>query len=76
MQQILKADSGGPLTYKSGDQHTLIGDVSFGGYWGCGLAGKYSVFGRISHFRTWIEKEMKKLEAPRYCTGGPDADSL
>ena len=27
---ILKGDSGGPLTHKSGDQHVLIGDVSWG----------------------------------------------
>ena len=25
-----KGDSGGPLTYESGNQHILIGDVSFG----------------------------------------------
>ena len=72
---ISKADSGGPLTYKSGDQHILIGDVSFGGHWGCGKEGKYSAFGRISHFRKWIEKEMKKLDSPKYCSSGPDADA-
>ena len=72
---ISKADSGGPLTFKSGGQHILIGDVSFGGHWGCGSEGKYGAYGRISHFRPWIEKEMKKLEAPKYCTSGPDADA-
>ena len=70
---ILKADSGGPLTYKSGGQHILIGDNSFGGHWGCGTEGKYGVYGRISYFRTWIERKMNKLEAPKYCNTGPDA---
>ena len=68
---ILKGDSGGPLTYRYGGQHILIGDVSWGV--GCGPDGQYGVNGRISYFRPWIEMEMKKLEAPKYCRSGPDA---
>ena len=67
-----QGDSGGPLTYKSGGQHILIGDVSWGK--GCGPEGLYGVYGRISHYRQWIEREMKKLEAPKYCLSGPEVD--
>ena len=63
-------DSGGPLTYKSGEQHVLIGDVSWGEE--CALAGKYGVYGRISYYRTWIEG---KMTSPKYCGNGPDADA-
>ena len=63
-------DSGGPLTYKSGEQHVLIGDVSR--VEDCALAGSYGVYGRISHYRTWIEG---KMTSPRYCGNGPDADA-
>ena len=71
--RCFKGDSGGPLTYKSRGQHILIGDVSFGD--SCGVKGKYGMYGRISHFRPWIEEEMKKLEAPKYCNSGPDAET-
>ena len=70
---ISKGDSGGPLTYKFHDQHILIGDTSWGLQEGCGLAGKYGVYGRISYFRPWFEKEMNKLEAPSYCSSGSEA---
>merc|ERR1719333_1385871 len=66
-------DSGGPLTYKFHDQHILIGDTSWGPEEGCGRAGKYGVYGRISYFRPWFEKEMNKLEAPSYCSSGSEA---
>ena len=65
-----QGDSGGPLTYKSGAQHVLIGDTSFGEQ--CALAGKYGVYGRISYFRTWIEG---KMTSPSYCGSSPDADA-
>ena len=70
---MIKGDSGGPLTYKSGDQHVLIGDGSWGMGWdeGCGDEGKYGVYGRISFFREWIEG---KMSSPKYCGSGPDAD--
>merc|ERR1711953_406981 len=68
-QDSCQGDSGGPLTYKSGTQHVLIGDVSWGDQ--CALAGSYGVYGRISHYRTWIEG---KMTSPKYCGTGPDAD--
>merc|ERR1711874_192820 len=68
-----EGDSGGPLTYKFHDQHILIGDTSWGTLEGCGRAGKYGVYGRISYFRPWFEKEMNKLEAPSYCSSGSEA---
>merc|ERR1719219_2228370 len=70
-EDTCQGDSGGPLTYNQNGQHILIGDTSFGR--GCGLAGKYGVYGRISYFRSWIEKEMNKLEAPSYCRSGSEA---
>ena len=69
-QTLLQADSGGPLTYKSGNQHVLIGDTSFGDQ--CALAGRYGVYGRVSFFRQWIEG---KMSSPTYCSSGPDADA-
>jgi len=69
-QDSCQGDSGGPLTYKSGTQHVLIGDVSWGDQ--CALAGSYGVYGRISHYRTWIEG---KMTSPKYCGNGPDADA-
>ena len=71
--QCFKGDSGGPLTYNSRGQHILIGDVSFGDK--CGVKGKYGIYGRISTFRPWIEETMKKLDPPKYCKGGPDAET-
>merc|ERR1711884_994472 len=59
-------DSGGPLTYKSGDQHVLIGDVSWGNY-----CTNYTVYGGISFFRSWIES---KMTSPSFCGAGPDAE--
>ena len=38
--------------------------------------GKFGMYGRISHLRPWIEQEMNKLEPPRYCESGPDAEGL
>ena len=57
-----QGDSGGPLTYESNGQHVLIGDVSYGD--GCGQEGKYGVYGRVSHYRTWIEG---KMSSPKFC---------
>ena len=67
--EILQGDSGGPLTYKSGHQHVLIGESSFGK--DCALADHYGVYGRISYFRKWIEGKMR---SPKFCKNGPDAD--
>jgi len=66
---ILQGDSGGPLTYKQDNgQHILIGDVSRGE--GCGRAGSYGKYGRISHMRRWIDSKMRNAE---FCLGGPNA---
>jgi len=67
-------DSGGPLTYKSGDQHVLIGEVI--GLMRdrglrCALHGGYVNYGRISYYRDWIESNMFY---PSFCANGPDAD--
>ena len=62
------------MTYKSGDQHVLIGATSFtpadasGPL--CEVNGAFNVFARISKFREWIEG---KMESPRFCESGADA---
>ena len=63
------------MTYKSGNQHVLIGATSFNllsVIFGplCGVDGAYNVFARISKFREWIERNM---ESPRFCESGADA---
>ena len=58
------------MTYKRGTQHVLIGEVSFDD--DCAKKGKFGVYGRISHFRTWIEE---KMSSPKYCGSSPDADA-
>ena len=65
----LQGDSGGPLTYKEGGQHVLIGDVSYGD--GCGKAGKYGVYGRISYYRNWLDS---KMTSTKYCSAGANVD--
>ena len=62
------------MTYKSGDQHVLIGATSFtpadaGGPL-CEVNGAFNVFARISKFREWIEG---KMDSPRFCESGADA---
>ena len=49
-----RGDSGGPLTYKSGNQHVLIGATSTGPKH-CGVDDAFIVFSRISQFRRYIQ---------------------
>ena len=44
-------DSGGPITFKIGDQHVLVGDVSGGRG-----PGKRAIHCRISTVRDWIDQ--------------------
>ena len=66
---LLQADSGGPLTYKSRKQHVLIGATSWG--LGCAIEGEYGKYSRISYYRDWIEGKMR---SPTYCGSGPDVE--
>ena len=82
-----QGDSGGPLTYNGGTQHILIGEsvavLNVSGFPACGglvqtedgelreLDGIYNVYGRVSHYRKWIEENMN---SPTFCGSGPDAD--
>ena len=67
---IPQSDSGGPLTYKQGDQRVLIGDVSGGSPGG---AGDTHFYARISFLREWIDTQ---LGGANYCpNGGPDTRS-
>lgn len=54
-----QGDSGGPLVVKGeGEEYLLAGVVS----WGpddCSEVGKYGVYARVSHYRTWIQKTMQ-----------------
>ena len=60
------------MTYKAGEQHVLIGETNFGD--GCGGAGKYSVFARISHYRDWIDKNIRNQA--KFCQNGPQAELM
>ena len=76
-------DSGGPFTYKQGDQHVLIGVTSSvlattveyleNGGKKCGVGGK---FVRVSYYRKWINRIIGKAskgdgnakeEDPKFC---------
>ena len=47
----------------------LTGVTNYGD--GCGGAGKYSVFGRISHYRDWIDQHLG--HQAKFCGSGPHA---
>ena len=59
----------GPLTYRLGDQHILIGVVSGGTIfdkgWTCGV--KVSRFTRVAHVRGWIYKVMRENSNQPMC---------
>jgi secreted trypsin-like serine protease len=53
-----QGDSGGPLVVKDArNQWVQVGVVSWGD--GCGDAGLYGVYSRVSHARDWIAENMK-----------------
>jgi len=64
-QDSCQGDSGGPFTVKVGDQHNLVGVVSFGA--GCGAQGLYGVYSEVSRLRTWLEENMKMNGGATYC---------
>lgn len=68
---LYQGDDGSPLTYKSGNQHVLIGFVSQRNF-DCGKEKFPGVYSRISFFRKWIEDNMKD---PTYCFNGPNANA-
>ena len=56
-----QGDSGGPLTVL--DQQgcpVVVGLTSFGN--GCGQAGKYGIYTRVSQYRDWIESRVSDVE--------------
>ena len=55
---VCSGDSGGPLTIVgSAGTPVLVGDTSYGD-WHCAGAGDPGVFGRLSHYRGWINGVM------------------
>ena len=56
-----QGDSGGPLTVLDGDGcPVVVGLTSFGN--GCGQAGKYGIYTRVSQYRSWIESRADGVE--------------
>ena len=59
-QGLGAGDSGGPLTYKKGLQHTLIGIGSWVREWTEGpCTVKFSEFSSVSYYRDWIDNNME-----------------
>jgi secreted trypsin-like serine protease len=50
-------DSGGPIFYRTGNDVTLVGAVSYGR--GCARAGYYGVYTRVSKFITFVKETLK-----------------
>lgn len=68
---VASGDSGGPLTYlNENGQYSLIGVSESIGSYNETKSTSYSVFMRVSHYRDWIEKNMK---SPKYCQNGLSA---
>jgi len=70
---ICKGDSGGPLSVEVGEQHLLVGDVSFvkdiAEVFQC--AGNYEVFGNVAFFRDWIDETMNTNGGAQFCSSEP-----
>ena len=60
----VQGDSGGPVTYKQGDQHLLVGVMSQVDPGLTDICGKGSYFCRVAHVRDWIATE---LSGATYC---------
>ena len=56
-----QGDSGGPLACLNAatNKYVLHGDVSWGPG-GCDTSVAFSVFGRMSEFRSWIDQKLKE----------------
>ncbi|XP_047234280.1 transmembrane protease serine 2 [Girardinichthys multiradiatus] len=52
-----QGDSGGPLVVNTGDVWWLLGDTSWG--YGCAVKNKPGVYGNITYFSEWIQKQMQ-----------------
>jgi hypothetical protein len=56
-----QGDSGGPLTVlDEGGCPVVVGLTSFGN--GCGQAGQYGIYTRVSQYRDWIESQVSEVE--------------
>ncbi|MGB1250807.1 MAG: trypsin-like serine protease [Candidatus Promineifilaceae bacterium] len=59
-----QGDSGGPLIVPNGNSWVQVGIVSWGGDLGCGVAGQYGVYARLTEYDSWIQSKVGSLQAP------------
>ena len=66
-----EGDSGGPLIVPNGNGWAQVGIVSWGGDLGCGVAGQYGVYARLTEYDEWIQSKVGSLTAPTTPTPAP-----
>ncbi|MEM7111254.1 MAG: trypsin-like serine protease [Chloroflexota bacterium] len=59
-----EGDSGGPLIVPNGSGWVQAGIVSWGGEAGCGAAGQYGVYARLTEYDDWIQGHTGPLTGP------------
>ena len=64
-----EVDSGGPLWFEDNGKNYQVGIVSHG--FGCARPDAPGVYTRITHYRNWIEKHMKRKLEPDFLSQMP-----
>ena len=68
-----EGDSGGPLIVPNGSGWVQAGIVSWGGDAGCGVAGQYGVYARLTEYDDWIQGYTGLLASPTNPVPAPPA---